>query len=162
MFLLGGLLGHATDLMTASEQNALDEQRKRCQLEEANLRYAEAIEINDSLIQEMVAAKWMVEQGLTDQATEVLTATIATGERMVAELLPKRVSSGGSTNNGATPKSSCMLRASRGRLFTGRAATRRCPGRARRWSRRRAALQRPESPPMDGPVPRRGDSRSRT
>jgi len=92
MFLLGGLLGHATDRTIASEQTALDEQQKRCQLEEANHRYAAAIEINDSLVQEMVAAKWMVEQGLTDQAAEMLTATIATGERMVVELLPRRVS----------------------------------------------------------------------
>jgi hypothetical protein len=92
MFLLGGLLGHATDRTAVSEQAALDEQRRRCQLEEENHRYAEAIEINDSLIQEIVAAKWKVEQGLTDQAAEMLSATIATGERMVVELLPRRVS----------------------------------------------------------------------
>jgi len=91
MFLLGGLLGHATDRTTASERAALDEQRERCRLEEANHRYAEAIEINDSLIQEVVAAKWKVEQGQTEQAAEILTATIATGERIVAELLPRRV-----------------------------------------------------------------------
>ncbi|HXQ62788.1 MAG TPA: hypothetical protein VN796_10680 [Acidimicrobiales bacterium] len=90
MFLLGELLGYATDQTIASEQTALDEQRKRCQLEEANHRYAEAIELNDSLIQEMVAAKWMVERGLTDQAAEILSATIAAGERMVVVLLPKR------------------------------------------------------------------------
>ena len=91
MFLLGGLLGHATDRTMASEQMAIDEQQKCWQLEEANRRYAEAVEINDSLIQEMVAAKWMVEQGRNDQAAEVLSATIATGERMVVELLPRRV-----------------------------------------------------------------------
>jgi len=93
MFLLGGLLGRATDRTLASEQMVLEEQRKRCQLEEENRRYAEAVEINDSLIQEMVAAKWMVEQGQTDQAAEMLSATIATGERMVVELLPRRIES---------------------------------------------------------------------
>jgi K+-sensing histidine kinase KdpD len=92
MFLLGGLLGRATDQTTASERAALAEQQRRCQLEEANHRYAEAFEINDSLLQQMVAAKWMVEQNHTDQATELLTETIARGERMVAGLLPSRVS----------------------------------------------------------------------
>ena len=90
MFLLGGLLGHSTDRTTASEKTALDEQQKRSLAEEANHRYAEAIEINDSLIQEIVAAKWLVEQGRTDQAAEILTTTIATGERLVVELLPRR------------------------------------------------------------------------
>jgi K+-sensing histidine kinase KdpD len=91
MFLLGGLLGQTTDRTLASEQLALEEQRKRSQLEETNRRYAEAASIHDSLIQEMVAAKWMIERGETDQAAQVLTTTIATGERMVAELLPRHV-----------------------------------------------------------------------
>ena len=91
MFLLGGLLGRATDRTTASERATLQEQRERARLEEANHRYAEAIEINDSLIQEMVAAKWLIEQGRNDQAAEMLTATIAAGERLVVELLPRRI-----------------------------------------------------------------------
>jgi len=95
MFLLGGLLGRATDRTMASERTVLEEQATRHRLEEANQRYAQAIEINDSLIQEMVAAKWMVEQGLTDQAAEMITATIAAGERMVVELLPRCVSLAG-------------------------------------------------------------------
>jgi K+-sensing histidine kinase KdpD len=92
MFLLGGLLGRATDQAVASEAAALAEQRRRHQLEESNHRYGEAMEISDSLLQQMVAAKWMVEQGRSDQAVDVLTATIERGEQIVAALLPKRVS----------------------------------------------------------------------
>ena len=92
MFLLGALLGRATDQTVASERTALVEQRRRCQLEEENFRYAEAVEISDSLVQQMVAAKWMVEQGRSDQAAEALVTTIESGEAMVAALLPVRVS----------------------------------------------------------------------
>ncbi len=91
MFLLGGLLGRATDQTTASERAALAEQQRRCQAEEANLRYTEALEINDSLLQQIVVAKWMVEQSQTKSAAELLTEAIARGERMVAGLLPERV-----------------------------------------------------------------------
>jgi hypothetical protein len=93
MFLLGGLLGRATDQTTASERAALAEQQRRCQVEEANLRYTEALEINDSLIQQIVVAKWMVEQSQTKSAAELLTEAIARGERMIAGLLPTCVSS---------------------------------------------------------------------
>jgi len=90
MLLLGVLLGRATDQTLASESSALNQQRRRHELEEANSRYAEAVEISDSIIQELVAAKWMVELGQTDQAADVLTTTIVKGEHMVAKLLPRR------------------------------------------------------------------------
>ena len=90
MFVLGVLLGRATDQTLASERTALDQERRRCELEEANSRYAEAVEINDSIIQELVAAKWMVELGQSDKAADVLTATIVRGEHMVSKLLPRR------------------------------------------------------------------------
>ena len=88
MFLLGALLGRATDHTLASERATLAEQRRRCQFEEQNHRYAEAIEISDSLVQKMVAAKWMAEQGRSEESAQVLASTIAEGERMVAGLLP--------------------------------------------------------------------------
>jgi len=90
MFLLGGLLGRSTDQTVASERATLAEQQRRCHVEAANLRYAEALEINDSLLQQIVVAKWMVEQSQTKSAAELLTEAIARGERMVAGLLPER------------------------------------------------------------------------
>jgi K+-sensing histidine kinase KdpD len=92
MFLLGDLVGRATDQTTASECAALAEQERRCRVEEANRRYTDALEIHDSLLQQMVAAKWILEKGQPDHAAELLTETIAAGERMIAGLLPTRVS----------------------------------------------------------------------
>lgn len=91
LFLLGGLLGHATDRTHASQRDALAEQERRCRLEERNRRFAEAMEISDSLVQKMVAAKWMAEQGRADDAADALAATIAEGERMAAGLLQQRM-----------------------------------------------------------------------
>ncbi|HVA09330.1 MAG TPA: hypothetical protein VNG12_21570, partial [Acidimicrobiales bacterium] len=91
MFLIGGLLGRATDQTTASEQAVLAEQERRRQVEEANLRYTAALEINDSLLQQIVVAKWMVEQSQPKDAAKLLTEAIARGENMIAGLLPERV-----------------------------------------------------------------------
>ena len=109
MFLLGGLLGRATDQTAASGRAALAEAQRRCQVEEENHRYAEALEINDSLIQQIVVAKWMVEQGQPKPASELLTEAIARGERMVAGLLPARVS---------TPADSALAIRSSGNVLT--------------------------------------------
>jgi len=91
MFLLGGLLGHASDRTRASEQQRLAEQRRRVELEAADVRQREAMEMNDSIIQGMVAAKWMAEQGRTEEAIGALSATIDKGERLVAALLPRSI-----------------------------------------------------------------------
>lgn len=92
MFLLGILLGRSSDAAAASARASLDEQARRCRLEDANKRYAEAIEISDSILQHMAAAKWLTEQGRLDEADEVLGSTIERGERMVEGLLRMRVS----------------------------------------------------------------------
>lgn len=97
MFLLGGLLGHATDRALASERRSLAEQRRRAELEAAEHREREAMEMNDSIIQGMVAAKWMAEQGRTEEVIEALTVTIDRGERLVAKLLPRSVGGPGAS-----------------------------------------------------------------
>ena len=102
MFLLGALLGRATDQSTASERTAVAEQHRRDQLEEVNRRYREALEINDSILQQIVAAKWKIERGQPEEAAEVLAATIERGERMVQGLLPKRVSPGADRSSTST------------------------------------------------------------
>lgn len=91
MFLLGGLLGRSIDQSRASEQATLSEQTRRCQVEDVNRRYVEAFELSDSILQHIAAAKWMVEQGRSAEAAEVLGATIERGQRMVAGLLPVRI-----------------------------------------------------------------------
>jgi K+-sensing histidine kinase KdpD len=88
MFLLGGLLGRASDQTTRASQLALQHQQDRLRLEEQNRRYSEGLELSDSIVQHMAAAKWMVEQGRTADAVDVLGAAIDRGQKMVGELLP--------------------------------------------------------------------------
>ena len=87
LFLLGALLGHATDRKRELHRWALAEQERRVHLEELAQRERAALEINDSLIQGMVAAKWLVELDKGAQAIDTLTATIENGEHLVAELM---------------------------------------------------------------------------
>jgi hypothetical protein len=108
MFLLGELLGRATDQTTASECHALVEQERRCRVEEANRRYTEALEIHDSLLQQIVAAKWLAEQDQPSVAAKLLEETIATGERMIAGLLPPRVSRSAALPLAAQPGSQVL------------------------------------------------------
>ena len=89
MFLLGGLLGHAVDGSRALGRRLLDEQRRRLELEEAERREREALEINDSIIQGMVGAKWLAEGGEAESAATLLDRTIEQGQRLVSELLTR-------------------------------------------------------------------------
>ncbi len=92
VFSLGVLLGRATDQTAANARTALEEQTERYRLEETNKRYAEATELSDCIIQHMVAAKWLAEQGRSDRAAEILEATIERGEAMIQGLLGMRAS----------------------------------------------------------------------
>jgi hypothetical protein len=80
LLLLGLLLGHATD----RERRAQEGHRK---LEAAALLHREAIEINDSLVQGMAAAKWSFESGQVETGTRILDSTIADAHDLVSELI---------------------------------------------------------------------------
>jgi hypothetical protein len=90
LFLLGGLLGQATDRIEAAERLTLADHEERRILAERTRRQAEALEISDSILQHLAVAKWMIEAGDDGAAIAILTSTLATGERMVAEMLPVR------------------------------------------------------------------------
>ena len=90
LLLLGVLLGRATDQIKAGELRTLAEQEQRRLLQETAHHQAEALEISDSILQHLAAAKWMVERGEVEDAIDILTSTLVTGQRMVAELLPMR------------------------------------------------------------------------
>ena len=101
LLLLGVLLGRATDQIQSGEQRMLAAQEERLLLAERARRQTEGLEISDSILQHVATAKWMVETGNDRVAIEILASTIETGERMVAELLPIRVSDGHLTHNGS-------------------------------------------------------------
>ncbi len=80
LLLLGVLLGHAT----ARERRAQEEHRR---LEAAAILHREAIEINDSLVQGMAAAKWSFEAGQVDTGTRILDRTITDAHDLVSSLI---------------------------------------------------------------------------
>jgi hypothetical protein len=80
---LGALVGDASD-----RQRRVAEVER--QLLVAELRAREAAEINDSIIQNLAAAKWSVESGNCARGLEVLTDTILTAEALVDGLLHDR------------------------------------------------------------------------
>lgn len=82
ILLLGVLLGGAMDQLRKAE-----EEGRRLQL--AAVLHREAIEINDSLIQRMTAAKWALEAGRTDTALEILATAMSDAQRLVSGLIKR-------------------------------------------------------------------------
>jgi hypothetical protein len=80
MLLLGVLLGDAADRVRRAEAD-------RSRLAAAALLHREAIEINDSLIQGMAAARWSLEAGRVDAGLGTLDDTIAQAQELVSELI---------------------------------------------------------------------------
>ena len=80
MLLLGVLLGWASDRLQKAES-------ERRRLEAAALLHREAIEINDSLVQGMAAAKWSLESGRVDAGLRTLDETIAQAHVLVSGLI---------------------------------------------------------------------------
>ncbi|QIK75795.1 hypothetical protein [Nocardioides piscis] len=80
LLLLGVLLGHATD----RERRAELERRR---LQAAALLHREAIEINDSLVQGMAAARWSLDAGDVDRGMDILDRTIVQAQDLVSDLI---------------------------------------------------------------------------
>lgn len=103
LLLLGLLLGRATDQIEIGRRNSEAAWEERRRIEETARRQSEALEISDSILQHLAAAKWMVEQGRDEEAIDVLSATLEAGQRMVADILPVQHVVGVEQNRGAYP-----------------------------------------------------------
>jgi hypothetical protein len=80
-FLLTGvLLGTVVDRLRRA-----DAERRR--LAAAALRHRDAIEINDTFLQRLTAAKWSLESGDTQQALDVVSETLELGHQLVSDLV---------------------------------------------------------------------------
>jgi hypothetical protein len=88
MFLLGGLLGRASDQTAQATRLALTHQRERQIAEEQNRRYGQGLELSDSILQHVATAKWAIERGEHSKAAELLTRALSSGQEMVGDLLP--------------------------------------------------------------------------
>ena len=80
MLLLGALMGLASDRIHEAEE------RERELAAMAALQ-RESAEIQDTVVQGMAAAKWMLEMGEVDQGISVLTTTMCETQALVAHLL---------------------------------------------------------------------------
>ena len=80
LLLLGVLVGQAAD----RERQAEAEHRR---LETAALLHREAIEINDSLVQGMTAAKWSLETGQIETGKQILEQTLGEAHDLVSDLI---------------------------------------------------------------------------
>lgn len=87
--LLGLLLGHASQRLRQAE----DERRR---VESAALLYREAIEINDSLVQGMAAARWSLQAGEVEAGLKILDETLVQAQELVSDLI-RRAGMGPST-----------------------------------------------------------------
>ncbi len=77
---MGLLLGHAWERLREAAE-------LRRQHEVATLRHRQAVEINDSLIQGMAAAKWAIETGEVERGLTTLDNTIRQGQQLVSALV---------------------------------------------------------------------------
>lgn len=80
MLLLGILLGDASDRLRSADE-------RRRALENAAQRHRDAVEINDTLVQGMSAARWSFEAGRHEAGLAALTQTIELGHELVSKLL---------------------------------------------------------------------------
>lgn len=80
LLLLGYLLGDVTDRLRRVEA-------ERRALARATQRHRDAVEINDSIVQGMAAAKWSLEAGDVDGGLGTLSETITLARRLVSDLL---------------------------------------------------------------------------
>lgn len=80
LLVVGMLIGDASDRL---ESAAADREARNLALQ----RHREAVEINDSLVQGMSAAKWSLEAGRLETGLGTLGETIEMGHRLVSKLI---------------------------------------------------------------------------
>jgi hypothetical protein len=80
MLLLGGLLGHAVDQLRSAEEDSR-------RLETAARRQRDAIEVNDTIVQGLAAAKWTLENNNATGALTIMQDTLQHSQQLVSELL---------------------------------------------------------------------------
>ena len=97
LVLIGALVGIATERIR--EANRVERHAM-----EVSLLQHEAAEINDSVLQQMAATKWLLESGHVDEGIELLEATMTTAQQLVTRVLGSN-SVLGATRDGASRNS---------------------------------------------------------
>jgi K+-sensing histidine kinase KdpD len=80
LLLIGALVGVATERIREAD-------RAERQTMEVALLQREAAEINDGVLQQMAATKWLLESGHVEEGIELLDATMTTARQLVTRML---------------------------------------------------------------------------
>jgi hypothetical protein len=80
LLLLGILLGDALDRLRRVEA-------ARIRMSEAERRHREAVQLNDTIVQSLSAAKWALESSDLDGGLEIVTETLASSQQLVSDLI---------------------------------------------------------------------------
>lgn len=87
MVLAGGLVGHLSDLAAQREADQRLEAQRNRQLEELCDAQRSAIEASDSIVQQVAAARWLLEVGRSSEALAALGDTAVAGIAQVSSAL---------------------------------------------------------------------------
>jgi hypothetical protein len=80
LLLLGFVLGDAMDRLRAAEAD-------RSRLVHNARRHEDAVQLNDTIVQSLSAAKWALEAGDLDGGLEIVTQTLHQSNRLVSDLI---------------------------------------------------------------------------
>jgi hypothetical protein len=80
LLLLGYLLGDAVDRLRRAET-------ARQRLEDAARRHRDAVQLNDTIVQSLSAAKWALEGGDLDGGLQIVTETLHLSNKLVSDLI---------------------------------------------------------------------------
>jgi hypothetical protein len=80
LLLLGYLLGDAVARLRRAES-------ARLRLEDAARRHRDAVQLNDSIVQSLSAAKWALEGGDLEGGLQIVTETLHLGNQLVSDLI---------------------------------------------------------------------------
>lgn len=80
LLLLGLLLGDALDRLRRAEA-------ARIRLVETERRHREAVQLNDTIVQSLSAAKWALESANLDAGLEIVTDTLDRSQQLVSDLI---------------------------------------------------------------------------
>jgi len=80
LLLLGLLLGDAMDRLRRAEAT-------RIRLEEAERRHREAVQLNDTIVQSLSAAKWALEGSDLAAGLAIVDETLIQSNRLVSDLI---------------------------------------------------------------------------
>jgi hypothetical protein len=89
MGLVGGLVGHLAQHAKDRDRDAARHASRRRHLEAVCEAQRQALVVGDSIVQDVAAARWMLEVGHTEEAIDVLSGSVAEGIALLGGALSR-------------------------------------------------------------------------